>query len=44
VGIVAIVGDRGLSGAYNTSVFRASERLATELRGNGAEVRMYTVG
>jgi F-type H+-transporting ATPase subunit gamma len=44
VGILAIVGDRGLSGAYNTSVFRASERLAVELRGNGVEVSMFTVG
>ena len=41
VGILAIV---GLSGAYNTSVFRASERLATELRQDGREVAMYTVG
>ncbi len=44
VGILAIVGDRGLSGAYNTSVFRASERLATRLRGQGVQVSMYTVG
>jgi F-type H+-transporting ATPase subunit gamma len=44
VGVLAIVGDRGLSGAYNTSVFRASERLAVELRGNGVEVSMFTVG
>ncbi len=44
VAILAIVGDRGLSGAYNTSVFRASERLATELRGQGAQVAMFTVG
>jgi F-type H+-transporting ATPase subunit gamma len=44
VAILAIVGDRGLSGAYNTSVFRASERLATQLRGGGAQVTMFTVG
>ena len=44
VAIVAIVGDRGLSGAYNTSVFRTTERLAQEFRKNGAEVRLFTVG
>jgi len=44
VGILAIVGDRGLSGAYNTSVFRATERLAAELAASGAEVRLWTVG
>ena len=44
VGILAIVGDRGLSGAYNTSVFRTTERLATQIRGTGAEVRLFTVG
>jgi F-type H+-transporting ATPase subunit gamma len=44
VGIVAIVGDRGLSGAYNTSVFRASERLAAQVQASGAQVRMFTVG
>jgi F-type H+-transporting ATPase subunit gamma len=44
VGIVAIVGDRGLSGAYNTSVFRMTERLATQLSGKGVEVKLWTVG
>src|SRR5450631_2104464 len=44
VAILAIVGDRGLSGAYNTTVFRTTERLATEFRKNGAEVRLFTVG
>ena len=44
VGIVAIVGDRGLAGAYNTSVFRASERLAAQVRASGAAVKMFTVG
>jgi F-type H+-transporting ATPase subunit gamma len=44
VGILAIVGDRGLSGAYNTSVFRATERLAAEHRARGAEVKLWTVG
>jgi F-type H+-transporting ATPase subunit gamma len=44
VGILAIAGDRGLSGAYNGSVFRATERLAAEQRRNGAEVKLFTVG
>jgi F-type H+-transporting ATPase subunit gamma len=44
VAVLAIVGDRGLSGAYNTSVFRASERLAVQLRDKGAQVTMFTVG
>ena len=44
VGILAIVGDRGLSGAYNTSVFRTTERLAKQIKGTGAEVRLFTVG
>jgi F-type H+-transporting ATPase subunit gamma len=44
VGILAIVGDRGLAGAYNSSVFRASERLAAELRADDREVTMFTVG
>jgi len=44
VGVVAIVGDRGLSGAYNSSVFRATERLVTEHTRAGASVRLFTVG
>jgi F-type H+-transporting ATPase subunit gamma len=44
VAILAIVGDRGLSGAYNTTVFRTTERLAQEFKKNSAEVRLYTVG
>jgi len=44
VAVIAIVGDRGLSGAYNTSVFRATERLVSDLRASGAAVRLFTVG
>ncbi len=44
VGIVAVVGDRGLSGAYNTSVFRAAERLAEQHAGAGRGVQLFTVG
>ncbi len=44
VGILVLVADRGLSGAYNSSVLRAAERLANEVRASGATVTMYTVG
>jgi F-type H+-transporting ATPase subunit gamma len=44
VGIIAIVGDRGLSGAYNTSVFRATERLAAEHAAAGRAIRLFAVG
>ena len=32
VGILAIVGDRGLAGSYNSGVLRATERLIAEYR------------
>jgi F-type H+-transporting ATPase subunit gamma len=44
VGILAIVGDRGLAGSYNSGVLRATERLVAEHTGNGAEVTLWTVG
>jgi F-type H+-transporting ATPase subunit gamma len=44
VGILAIVGDRGLAGSYNSGVFRATERLVNEHVRNGAEVTLWTVG
>jgi F-type H+-transporting ATPase subunit gamma len=44
VAVLAIVGERGLSGAYNTTVFRTTERLANEIKKSGAEVRLFTVG
>jgi F-type H+-transporting ATPase subunit gamma len=42
--IVCIVGDRGLSGAYNSSVMRATERLIAEKTATGAQVSLITVG
>ena len=42
--VVTIVGDRGLSGAYNSSVLRATERKIVELKSQGTEVRLVTVG
>jgi F-type H+-transporting ATPase subunit gamma len=44
VGILAIVGDRGLAGSYNSGVLRATERLVAEHRGAGAEVTVWSVG
>ncbi len=42
--VLVITGDRGLSGAYNSSALRAGERLARKLEGEGASVRLVTVG
>src|ERR1700722_14241791 len=44
VGVLAIVGDRGLAGSYNSGVFRATERLVNEHVRNGAAVTLWTVG
>ncbi|HEY1832573.1 MAG TPA: ATP synthase F1 subunit gamma [Acidimicrobiales bacterium] len=44
VGVLAIVGDRGLAGSYNSGVLRASERLLAEYGRNGAEVTLWVVG
>jgi F-type H+-transporting ATPase subunit gamma len=44
VGVLAIVGDRGLAGSYNSGVLRATERLLAEHARNGAEVTLWTVG
>ncbi len=42
--LVVIGGDRGLSGAYTSSVLRAAERRIRELEGAGAEVALVAVG
>jgi F-type H+-transporting ATPase subunit gamma len=44
VGILAVAGDRGLAGSYNSGVLRATERLVTEHRANGAEVTVWSIG
>jgi F-type H+-transporting ATPase subunit gamma len=44
VGILAIVGDRGLAGSYNSGVLRATERLLAGYRSSGAEGNLWTVG
>ena len=44
VGLLAIAGDRGLAGSYNSGVLRATERLAAEHKRKGAEVTVWSVG
>jgi F-type H+-transporting ATPase subunit gamma len=42
--VLVLTGDRGLSGSYNSSALRAGERLVRKLEGEGAAVRLYSVG
>jgi F-type H+-transporting ATPase subunit gamma len=42
--VLVLTGDRGLSGAYNSSVMRAGERLVRKLEGEGTTVRLFSVG
>lgn len=42
--IVVFASDRGLAGAFNANVLRASEELGTLLRDQGKEVIYYVVG
>ena len=44
VGILAVAGDRGLAGSYNSGVLRATERLVAEHRRNGIQVTVWSVG
>ncbi|MDQ2726350.1 MAG: F0F1 ATP synthase subunit gamma [Actinomycetota bacterium] len=44
VAIIAIAGDRGLSGAYNSSVIRATERLLAERTEAGADASVVASG
>ncbi len=44
VAVLAVVADRGLCGAYNTSVLRATERLMAAGEPAGVEYRLFTVG
>ena len=39
-----VTSDRGLAGAYSSSVLKEAERLAEKLRGEGKEVVTYLVG
>ena len=42
--MVVVTSDRGLAGAYSSSVLKESEKLAELLRGEGKEVIPYLVG
>ncbi len=44
VALLLIVSDRGLAGAYNSNVLRASERRLIEIGREGAETTLVTVG
>jgi F-type H+-transporting ATPase subunit gamma len=44
IAYVVIAADRGLSGAYNSSVIRAAERSMQQHRGEGTQTRLVTVG
>ena len=43
-GVLVVSSDRGLCGAYNSSIFRRSEQLFALLRDEGKEPVLYTVG
>jgi F-type H+-transporting ATPase subunit gamma len=43
-GFVVITSDRGLCGAYNSSVIRAAEREIADARGEGKDYALYVVG
>ena len=42
--ILVIASDRGLAGAYSSSVMKEAERLVEKLRGEGKEVDLYLAG
>ena len=42
--IVVCSADRGLCGAFNSSVVRSARSLITELRGQGKQIKIITVG
>jgi len=42
--VVAVTADRGLAGAYNSSVLRATERVIREAEHRGADVMLVTTG
>ncbi len=42
--VLIVTSDRGLAGAYSSSVLKESERLAEKLRGEGKQVETYIAG
>jgi F-type H+-transporting ATPase subunit gamma len=43
-GLIAVTGDRGLAGAFNSQIIRAVNRRRQELEAEGAEARFYAIG
>ena len=44
MGVLVVTSDRGLAGAYNSSVLRMAERHMAGLRAEGAALSLYAVG
>lgn len=44
VGVVIVTSDKGLSGAYNSNVLRASATLLRKLRADGTEPKLWLIG
>src|SRR5690606_27095983 len=42
--ILVVTSDRGLAGAYGSSVLKEAERLVEKLKGEGKEVDLYIAG
>jgi F-type H+-transporting ATPase subunit gamma len=42
--ILVVTSDRGLAGAYSSSVLKEAERLVEKLKGEGKDVRIYVSG
>ncbi len=42
--VLIVTSDRGLAGAYSSSVLKEAERLAEKLRGEGKEIETYICG
>ncbi len=42
--VLVITSDRGLAGAYSSSVLKEAERLVSKLKGEGKDVALYTSG
>jgi len=43
-GVLVVTSDRGLCGAYNANVIRATEQLVARLHGEGKKVVLYVIG
>jgi F-type H+-transporting ATPase subunit gamma len=44
MGMVVVSSDRGLAGAYNSTVIRMAERRMVQLRNEGVDARVYVIG